>query len=458
MSKRHADSTPDEKAPNGTTLSANSVLVEAARNGNTTAVRAVLEKLSPDTDSKTVAFDAVHEACRGNHDECLALLLPHVETTQMGFGMLLSECIHADHTACTEVLLQHWKSVCSNVAFVRHSHNDMDASFCPAMWEDPAVCQVLIDAGADIETKDEVGFSPLHWACRSGELTVVKMLVRNGARVRVIENAGRTCFMFAAAFGHTEIVRYLVDADHTALNLRNRMPDMRDQKGDAKWSALFYAIDQNHADVVKVLIDAGADIELKGARRCSPLHFACCSGKLEVVKMLVRAGADVSVTDNKGHTCLTIAADNGHTETVRSLLCLPEADVNQSDINGLTSLNHAVTQKHSDVVQVLIDAGADVEANNIGLTPLHRACKCGALEIVQMLVEAGADVRVVDHHGITCLMGAAYIGRTETVRYLVGLPEVDVNRNRSGYTALKLARQKKHADVVQVLLEHGAEE
>ena len=120
MSKRHADSTPDEKAPKRRKLSADEVLVEAARNGDTTAVRVGLEKLSPDTDSKTVAFDAVHEACRGNHDECLALLLPYVETTQMGFGMLLSECVHADHTACTEVLLQHWKSVCSNVAFVPH--------------------------------------------------------------------------------------------------------------------------------------------------------------------------------------------------------------------------------------------------------------------------------------------------------------------------------------------------
>ena len=102
------------------TLSAGEVLVEAAGNGDTTAVQVGLEKLSPDADSKTVVFDAVHETCRGNHDECLALLLPNVETTQMGFGVLLSECIHADHTACTEVLLQHWKSVCSNVAFVPH--------------------------------------------------------------------------------------------------------------------------------------------------------------------------------------------------------------------------------------------------------------------------------------------------------------------------------------------------
>ena len=117
--------------------------MEAARNGDTTAVRAVLEKLPPG--SKGV-FDAVHEACRGNHDECLALLLPYVETTQVGFGAFLSVCVHADHVACTEVLLQHWKSVCSNVAFVplKSKHNACKEEFdCPAMWSDPAVCRAL---------------------------------------------------------------------------------------------------------------------------------------------------------------------------------------------------------------------------------------------------------------------------------------------------------------------------
>ena len=223
MSKeQHADSTPDEKAPKRREPSADSVLVEAARNGDTTAVRVGLEKLSTDTDSKTVvvAFDAVHEACRGNHDECLALLLPYVETTQMGFGMLLSECIHADHTACTEVLLQHWKSVCSNVAFVPHGSNTKGKKPrpCPAMWADPAVCQVLIDAGADIETKDEDGRSPLLRASISGKSAVVKMLVEAGAVVRFTDKQGLTCIVLASCFGHNETVRYLVGLKEVGVN------------------------------------------------------------------------------------------------------------------------------------------------------------------------------------------------------------------------------------------------
>ena len=325
--------------------------MEAARKGETTAVRAGLEKFTSDIASKTVAFDAVHEACRGNHDECLALLLPYVETTQMGFGILLSECVHAGHTACTEVLLQHWKSVCSNVAHVPLESEDSKGQtpgLCPAMWSDPAVCQVLIDAGADIETKDVKGRSPLHFACSSGSLGVAKMLVRAGAGVRVTNNDGHTCLTAAASHGHTETVRYFlglleVEVDHT---------------NDEGCTALHLAARYMHADVVQVLIDAGADIETKDVEGYSPLHFACRSGSLDSVKLLVRAGAGVRVTNNYGGTCLAIAAYHGHIETVRYLLCLPEVEVDHANDEGHTALHFAADENHADVVQVLIDAGA----------------------------------------------------------------------------------------------------
>ena len=372
MSKRHADSTPDEKAPKRRKLSADEVLVEAARNGDTTAVRAGLEKLSPDTDSKTVAFDAVHEACRGNHDECLALLLPYVETTQMGFGMLLSECVHADHTACTEVLLQHWKSVCSNVAFVPHGQEYREDRPCPAMWADPAVCQVLIDAGADIETKDEKGFSPLLFASNEGATDTAKMLLKAGADVSATDNKGHTCLTLAAYFGHTETVRYLVSFPEVDVN----------HAGD-DWTSLHWAGQQNHPDVVEVLIDAGANIDTIDEEGFSPLLRASKDASLDTVKMLVKAGADVSLTDNDGDTCLILAACYGHIETVRALLCMPEVDVNQSNDMGATSLNRAVFKKRADVVQVLIEVGADVEVKDVkGRTLLHCACKAGKLEIV----------------------------------------------------------------------------
>ena len=447
MPKRHADSTQDENPPKRRQLSADKAFVEAARNGDTTAVRAFLEKFNPD--GKKVSFDAAHEACRGNHDECLTLLLPYVETTQMGFGILLSECVHAGHVACTEVLLQHWKSVCNNVAFVRHeSKHSADAyDDCPAMWSDPAVCRVLIDAGADVNTKEEYGSSPLHSASESGSLDVVKMLVEAGAEVRATDEDGDTCLIRAACSGHIEIVRYLVGLLQVEVNHQN----------DEGFTALHYPVE--HTDVMQVLIDAGADIDTKNNDGRSPLQWACLTGELEVVKMFIRAGAGVCVTDVAGCDCLAHATYKGHSEIVRYLLCLPEVDVNHRNAANNTAL---VFWKHADVVQVLIDAGADIEMNdNDGRSPLHTACLTGELEVVKMLVRAGAGVRATDNDGCTCLMLAAWFGRTETVRYLVGVPEVDVNFQSAAdaynHTALHLAANMKHTDAVQVLIDAGAD-
>ena len=462
--------------------------MEAAKKGDTTSVRAALEKLPQD--SKTVVFDAVHETCRGNHDECLALLLPHVETTQVGFGILLSECVHANHVACTEVLLQHWKSVCKNEEFVPHvsKHSaGQSAGVCPAMWSDPAVCRVLIDAGADIETKDGDGLSPLHEACESGELDAVKMLVEAGAGVRVTDMCHRTCLALAAERGHTETVRYLVglpDVDVNELHYCVR-------------AALRSGLGQYCKDVVQVLIDAGADVNIRSdLGRTSPLHEACESGVLNVAKILVRAGARVCVTDEGGSTCLTRAADGGHTETVRYLVGLPDVDVNHQDVENNSALHCAVISRQTDIVQVLIAAGADVDAlgaltcgysplhyacysgalgvvaaqllidagadietkSNQGYSPLHLACNLGALDMVKMLVEAGAGVRATDNQGDTCLTLAAYFGHTDTVRYLVGLPEVDVNlRGCDNKTALQCAVDEEQRGVEQVLIAAGAD-
>ena len=451
--KRHADSMQDKKPRKRRKLSADEVLVEAARNGDTTAVRAVLEKLN--LVRKKVALDAAHEACRGNHDECLTLLLPYVETTQMGFGILLSECVHADHVACTEVLLQHWKCVCNNVAFVRHGskHSAGEEDDCPAMWSDPAVCRVLIDAGADIDTNNNAGRSPLHYACDSGALEVVKMLVEAGARVRATDDEGRTCLMLAACSGHTETVRYLVSLPEVELNQQ----DIEDNE-----TALHVAVQKKATDVVQVLIDAGADIDIQNNEDESLLHAACDSGALDIVKMLVRAGTGVRAVDDQGRTCLMLAACSGHTETVRYLLCLPEVEVNYLNLrNSYTALHHALDEGETDMVQVLIDAGADIDTqNNDGCSPLHDACALEAPGVVKMLIEAGADVRATDDEGRTYLMLAAYYGCTETVRYLVGLPEVDVNHQNAtnNHTALQYAVRRGDIDVVQVLIDAGAEE
>ena len=132
------------------------------------------------------------------------------------------------------------------------------------------------------------------------------------------------------------------------------------------------------------------------------------------------------------------AAHHGHTEAVRNLAGLPEVDVNHADENGMTALQWEAKKTYRDVVQALVDAGADIEAkNDMGRSPLLVACENGNISKVKMLVKAGAEVSTTDNQGNTCLILAARFGHTETVRYLVGLKDVDVNNtDKEDYTSL----------------------
>ena len=254
-------------------------------------------------------------------------------------------------------------------------------------------------------------------------------------------------YALAAYHGHTETVRYLVglpDVDVNDLHYCVR-------------AALRNGMGQYCKGVVQVLIDAGADVNIRSDfGRTSPLHEACESGVLDVAKILVRAGARVCVTDEGGSTCLTRAADFGHTETVRYLVGLPDVDVNHQNVENNSALHCAVISRQTDIVQVLIAAGVNIATRNNNGLPLHSACYGPG--VVKMLVEAGADLSARDNKGRTCLILSAFLGHTGTVRYLVGLPQVELNdRGAYGKTALQCAVEKNHQDVVQVLIAAGTD-
>ena len=96
------------------------------------------------------------------------------------------------------------------------------------------------------------------------------------------------------------------------------------------------------------------------------------------------------VADIQGFTCLIVAAYFGHTETVRYLVGLPEVVVNSKHTYGYTAVHVAAGNNHADVVELLIDAGADIEVkNNDGRSPLHVASRRGNFQVVKILVRVG---------------------------------------------------------------------
>ena len=137
--------------------------------------------------------------------------------------------------------------------------------------------------------------------------------------------------------------------------------------------------------------------------------------------------------------------------------------VNAHNIEGLhyTALHTAVVNKRAEVVQILIDAGADTDAQTNDGVNRFASALCvhlkETLEVVKMLLRSrcGSTCRT-DNDGMPRAFTLQQsLGRTETVRYLVGLPEVELNHRdtEKNYTALQYAVECNHTDVEQVLLD-----
>jgi len=159
---------------------------------------------------------------------------------------------------------------------------------------------------------------------------------------------------------------------------------------------------QNNVDLVKYLVEQGANIKAKYMWNNTPLHYACDFGYtplsfqyLDVVKYLVEQGADVNAADDDNYDS--------------------------------TPLHYACRSKNPDMVKYLVEQGANVNAKAWGnSTPFHDACMKGNLEIVKYLVEQGADVEAKAGTKTTPLCYACWNRHLEVVKYLIEEKGADV--------------------------------
>ena len=143
---------------------------------------------------------------------------------------------------------------------------------------------------------------------------------------------------------------------------------------------------------------------------------------------------------------------------VRSLLD-KRVDVNATEPDGTTALHWAAHSDDSELVDLMIRAGANVKsANRYGVTPLWLACMNGNAASVEMLLKAGADPNTVSHEGETVLMTAARTGKVDAVNVLLRYgADVDVKEGWRGQTALMWAAAEGHPAVIRALVERGAD-
>ena len=183
----------------------------------------------------------------------------------------------------------------------------------------------------------------------------------------------------------------------------------------------------------------------------SPLITAAIRGNVSFVKTLVnKLGADKNFKDEVGDTALVHAAFNDYLPVVQTLL---EAGVDLTGISGGAAVNAAAGNGHGDILDALLEAGADKDARDEkGGTPLQHAAYFGRLPMVKTLVAARADVNIADKEGSTALHVASWKGHEEVVDALLDAgAEKDV-RDDTGQTPLSSAAEVGHLPVVKNLL------
>ena len=337
--------------------------------------------------------------------------------------------------------------------------------------EEAAEPQTQFDPAAVVDLTDESGGISLLSAVRSGRIDAVTDAIASGADVNAASPDGSTPLIEAAGARRSEIVELLLDAGAD--------PDVVNRYGV---TALHLAARGADAQAITALLAAGADPSVALPEGETVLMAAAKSGNPEVVAALldgaaIASGGDYSGTavvmnaadpnakENwYGQTALMLAAAGNHTEAMQLLIDAgAELDAESSRIDApeiepdrrqggfvyakipegrLTALHFAARQGNAEAVQTLIDAGANLDAqDNYDTTPVVMAVLNGHLGVAAMLLEAGADPNVQDRYGRTPLFTAT------------DLNTLDVNPR----PAPPITGDYRPVDIVRLALEHGAE-
>jgi ankyrin repeat protein len=220
------------------------------------------------------------------------------------------------------------------------------------------------------------------------------------------------------------------------------------------------AVRFGNVNIVRLLLEAGADAHIKDKEGRLPVYWACANYNAKIhniLTILLDYTDDLDCPDNPGETLLQAAMRYNRTEAVR-LLVEKGADVNAKGTGGWAALHMAVKRGDEAAVRLLVELGADINATDAsGWTVLYIAVKRGDKAVARLLVELGADVNAKVIGGQTALHLATEQGDEAAARLLVE-KGADVNiKDVGGRTALRLATERGYEAVAKLLVEEGAD-
>ncbi|CAM9342649.1 unnamed protein product [Scytosiphon promiscuus] len=260
------------------------------------------------------------------------------------------------------------------------------------------------------------GKTLLHAGVEGGDEVVMTALIKSGGAgdldIPTIRR-GRTPLHFAAIGGNAAASRALIlaGADINVLDANDDGP-------------LHLAIENGHAAVAEYLLIGGADPRVKGSHGAYPVHLATHRGQDGVLRCLVHKGVDLDCLNADGKAPLRIAVDAGHVSTM----------------------------------EILLEGGADVNLRTSSRTVLHAAAHHNKADAVEVLVRAGANIEARDNRGLTPLWYSAFHGSCAAMLSLLRMGAEVLAKSDLDTTPLHVACHKGEADAANLLLRWGADE
>lgn len=307
---------------------------------------------------------------------------------------------------------------------------------------------VLVGAGANVETPDKLGWTPLHDASAEGSFDAVAALLRHGANESRLDSKGRAPLHLAAERGHRRTAKVLLAGGAD--------PSLR--YGSSECSALDFAAISGHLNVMLAIMRHGADVNAAGSDGRTCLHRAAFFNQAGSIGVLVGAGADIEARDGScGWTALHDASAEGSLCAIIALVGY-KAEKNALDMKGRTPLHLASEAGQVLAARALVDARVDsnLRFGNSELSALDVAIREGHMDVLRELVEHGVDANAADSGGLTSLHGAALLDEPDAIDVLVEFGANLEARGAEGSTPLHAAAVRGSSDAIAALVRHGA--